>query len=462
MQLQRHVLDAIRDKATPNPFVISALNLMEFSIAFAERLYTDIKEPDWFKNSSNPHIRQARLWIKQEAGVWVMDEDLLALAELIQNDFKWKSSFRAHLKFDAEQDPGYALLQIKRGMELETSVAEEAGEQPLPEVEKKPKKRSDGLWGHEMAHYGDQVKEGYDEPSVDESVEQEEEAEVEAKIGVTPEPQPVTVRLQPKVVGPPVETQTVQPLEGPGLVPVPAKAVEMEGTTTYNKEKGKGKGLAPVKQNSLTEAEKELGPANFEPTANFSWDDELARQPTTNIQSSSTTPHPQQGRVYHDHPSRSFHGHGNNRSIPLQIETERNPNIPRQPAPASVAPTTDTQTSFASGLMASRHAPTLTGSMDSMHAPRPTGLYSSMHAPSPPTPQPAGSMASMHAPKPTGSMASMHAPKPSTGPVVDRNRSMHADDPPPPVTPSPSQHNRNRGGRRGGRPGIRFGSHQIN
>jgi len=460
LQLQRHVLDAIRDKAAPNPFVISALNLMEFSIAFAERLYSDIKEPDSFKNSSNPHIRQARLWIKQEVGVWVMDEDLLALAELIQDDWKWKSSFRAHLKFDAEQDPGYALLQIKRGMELETSVAEEAGEQPLPEVEeKKPKKRSDGFWGHEMAHYGDQVKEGYDEPSVDESVDQKEEAEVEARSRATPEPQPVSVRLQPEVVAPPVETQTVQPLEEPEPVLVLAKAVEPEGTTTHNKEKDKGKGLALVKQKSLTEAEKELGPANFEPTANFSWDDELARQPTTNTQPSSTT-QPQQGRVYHDQPSHSFHGHGNNRSIPLQIEPECNPNIPRQPA--SVAPTTDTPISFASGLTASRHAPTLTGSMASMHAPRPTGLYSSIHAPSPPTPQPAGTMASMHAPKPTGSMASMHAPKPSTSPVVDRNRSMHADEPPPLLSPPPNQHNRGRGRRRGGRPANRLGSHQIN
>jgi hypothetical protein len=462
LQLQRHVLDAIRDKAAPNPFVVSALNLMEFSIAFAERLYSDIKEPDWFKNSSNPLIRQARLWIKQEAGVWVMDEDLLALAELIQDDWKWKSSFRAHLKYDDKQDPGHALLQIKRGMELEISVAEEAGEQPLPEVEeKKPKKRSDGLWGHEMAHYGNQVQEEYDEPSVDESADQEEEAEVEGKIEVTPGPPPVSVRREPEVVAPPVETQTAQPLEEPDPVPVLAKAVEPEGTTTYNKEKGKGNGLALVEQNSLTEAEKELGPANFEPTANFSWDDELARRPTANAQPPSTA-HPQQGRIYHDHPSSSFHGHGNNRSIPLQIETERNPNIPRQPALATASPTTDTQTSFASGLMASRHAPKLTGTMASMHAPRPTGLYSSMHAPSPPTPQPAGTMASMHAPRPMGSMASMHAPKPSTNPAVDRNRSMHADDPSP-LPPPPSQHNRR--GRRGGRPGssgFRLGSHQIN
>ena len=78
-------------------------------------------------------------------GLWVVDEDLLTLAELIQNDWKWKSSFKAHLKFETEQDPGYALLHIKRGMELETSVVEEAGEQPLPEVkEKKPKKWSNG------------------------------------------------------------------------------------------------------------------------------------------------------------------------------------------------------------------------------------------------------------------------------------------------------------------------------
>jgi hypothetical protein len=191
---------------------------MEFSIAYAERLYPDIKEPDWFKNSSNPHIRQARLWIKQEAGVWIMDEDLLALAELIQNDWKWKSSFRAHLKFDTEQDPGYALLQIKRGMELETSVAEEAGEQPLVEVEEnKPKKRSDGFWGHEMAHYSDQVKEEYDVPSVDPCIGEEEEAEVDAKIEVKPEPQSATVRLQSSVVAPSVETRTVQPLDEPDL-----------------------------------------------------------------------------------------------------------------------------------------------------------------------------------------------------------------------------------------------------
>ncbi len=453
LQLQRHVLDAIRDKVTPNPFVVSALNLMEFSIAFAERLYSEIKEPDWFKNSSNLLIREARQWIKQEAGVWLMDEDLLSLSELIQNDWKWRSSYKAHLKCDTQKEPGYALLKIKRGMELDIAVAEEAGEQPLTEIEEmKPKKRSDGFWGHEMAHYSDQVKEEeYDGPSVDESIDQEEEAEVEAKIEDPPDPQPAPVRLQPEVVSPPVETQTVQPLEEPELVPVPAKAVELEGTTICNKEKGKGRDPALVKQNSLTDAENELGPANFEPTANFSWVDELARQPP------STTPHPQQGRVYHDHPSRS------NRGIPLQIETEGNPNIPRQPASSSVPPTTDTQTSFASGLMTSRHAPKLTGTMASMHAPRPTGLYASMHAPSPPTPQPAGTMASMHAPKPTGSMASMHAPKPSASPVLDRNRSMHADEPSPPVPPSPSQHHRNRDrARRGGRSGPRLGSHQIN
>ena len=435
--------------ATPNPFVVSALNLMEFSIAYAERLYSDIKEPDWFKNSSNPHIRKARLWVKQEAGVWVMDEDLLALAEFIQNNWKWKSSFRAHLEFDDERDPGYALLQIKRGMELETSVAEEAGEQPAGGGEKKPKKKSDGFWGHEMAHYGDQVKEEYDETSVDESIDEEEAAEVEAKIEVTPDPQPATVPFQSEVMVPPVETRTVQPLEEPEPEPVP----------TYE-EKGKGKGPALVKQNSLTEAEKELGPANFERTPNLSWDDELARQSTTYTQPSSATPHPQQVRVYHDYPSRSFHGHGNNRGIPLQIETERNPNLPPRPISSNVPPTTDTQTSFASGLMASRHAPKLTGSMASMHAPRPTGLYASMHAP---TPQPMGTMASMHAPKPTGSMASMHAPKPSTSPVIDRNRSMHADDPSPPVSPSPNRHSRNRDrGRRGGGSGFRLGSHQIN
>ena len=454
MQLQRHVLDAIRDKVNPNPFVVSALNLMEFSIAFAERLYSDIKEPDWFTNSTHPDVRKARLWIKQEAGVWLMDEDLLSLAELIQDDWKWRSSYKAHIKFDTQKEPGYALLKIKRGMELAVSVAEEAGEQPLTEIEEmKPKKRSDGRWGHEMAHYSDQVKEDYDGPSVDESTDQEEEAEVEAEIEVPTDPKPVLVRLQPEIMPPPVETQTIQPLEEPELVPVP----------TCNEEKGKGRDPTLVKQNSLTDAEKELGPANFEPTANFSWDDELARQPNTNTQPPSTTPHPQQGRVYHNHPSRSFHGHGDNRGIPLQIETERNPNITRQPASSSVSPATDTQTSFASGLMASRHAPKPTGSMASMHAPRPTGLYASMHAPSPPTPQPAGTMASMHAPRPSGSMASMHAPKPSTSPVLDRNRSMHADDPSPPVSPSTSHHNRNRDrGRRGARSGLRIGSHQIN
>ena len=448
LQLQRHVLDAIRDKVTPNPFVVSALNLMEFSIAFAERLYSDIKEPEWFKNSSDPDIRRVRLWIKEEAGVWVMDEDLLSLAELTQGDWKWRTSFKNKLNHNDERDTGYPLLTIKRGMDLKTSVAEEAGEQPPAEVEeKKLKKRSDGVWGHEMSHYTDQV---YDEPSVDESIDQEEEAEVE----VPSDHQPAPVRLQPEVVVPPVETQTVQPLEEPEPVPVPP--VELEGTTTCNKEKGKGKDPALVKQNSLTEAEKELGPINFERTANFSWDDELARQPTT-------TPHPQQGHASREHPSLSFHGHGNNEGIPLQIETERNPNIPRQPASSSVSPTTDTQISFASGLMASRHAPKLTGSMASMHAPRPTGLYANMHAPSPPTPQTTGTMASMHAPKLTGSMASMHAPRPSTSPVVDRNRSMHADDPSPPVSPSPSQHNRNRDrNRRGGRSGTRLGSHQLN
>ena len=475
LQLQRHVLDAIRDKVAPNPFVVSALNLMEFSIAFAERLYSDIKEPEWFKNSSNTHMRSARLWIKQEAGVWVMDEDLLALAELIQDDWKWKMSLKNLLKFDEEKEAtGYALLKINRGMDLKTSVAEEAGEQPLTEAdENKLKKKSDGIWGHEMAHYSDQV---YDEPSVDESIDQEEEAEVEAKIEVPSDHQPAPVRLQPEVVVPPVETQTVQPLEEPEPVPVPVKPIEQEVTTTCNKEKGKGRDPAPVNQNNLTEVEKELGPINFEVTANFSWDDELARQPASNTQAPSTTLHPQQGRVYHDHPSRSFQGHGNNQGIPLQIENERNPTIPRQPASSSVSPTNDTQTSFASGLMASRHAPKPTGSMASMHAPRPTGLYASMHAPSPPTPQTSGTMASMHAPRPTGSMASMHAPRPSTSstastqasrpstsPVLDRNRSMHADDPSPPVSPSPSQHNRNRDrNRRGGRSGIRLGSHHLN
>ena len=397
-----------------------------------------------------------------------MDEDLIALAELIQTDFDWKSSFRTHLKFDAEQDPGYALLQIKRGMELETSVAEEAGEQPIAEAEeKKPKKRSDGFWGHEMAHYSEQANEEYDEPSVDEGIEDEEdEAKVEADTEDTPEPQPVTVQPQPEVVTPHAETQTVQSLEEPEPEPIPVQAVEPDSTTTYNKEeKGKGKGPALVKQQSLTEVEKELGPANFVPTPNFSWDDEPALQPPANTQSSSTTPHPQQGRVYHDHPSLSFHGRGNNRGIPLQIETERNPNIPPRPAPASASPATDAQTSFASGLMASRHAPKPTGSMASMHAPRPTGLYASMHAPSPSTPQPTGSMASVHAPKPSGSMASMHAPKPSTSPVLDRNRSMHADDPTPPTSPSPSRQtqNRNRDRRnKGSRSGLRLGSHQLN
>jgi len=177
--------------------------------------------------------------------------------------------------------------------------------------------------------------------------------EVEAKSQATPEPQPVSVRLQPKVVALPVETQTIQPLEEPKPVPVLAKAVELEGTTMHNKEKDKGKGLALVKQKCLTEAEKELGPANLEPTANFSWDNELTHQPTANTQPSSTT-HPQQGCVYHDHSSHSFHGHGNNQSTPLQIEPERNPNILHQPTPASVSPTTDTQISFASGPSAGR------------------------------------------------------------------------------------------------------------
>ena len=186
----------------------------------------------------------------------------------------------------------------------------------------------------------------------------------------------------------------------------------------HNKEKDKRKGLALVEQKCLTEAEKELRPANPEPTASFSWDDELACQPAANTQPSSTT-HPQQGCVYHDHSSHSFHGHRNNQSTPLQIKPECNPNILHQPAPASVSPTMDTQISFTSGLMASRHVPMLTRSMASMHACHPAGLYASMHAPSPPTPQPVGTMASMHAPKLMGSMASMHAPKPSTSPVVD-------------------------------------------
>jgi len=471
LQLQRHVLDAIRDKTTPNPFVVSALNLMELSIAYAERLYADIKEPDWFKNSSNPHIRQARRWIKLETGVWVMDEDLVGLAELIQTDWDWKSSFKTHLKFDVEQDPGYALLQIKRGMELERSVAEEAGEQPSAEVEEKPpKKRSDGVWGHGMAHYSDQVKEEYDEPSVDESTQEEEEgeADVEAEIEVTPMPQIAKVQ--------PVETQTIQSLEEPEAEPVPAAAVELDCTAAYSKEdKGKGKGPALVRQNHLTEAEKELGPANFEPTPNFSWVHEPALQPATNTQPPSTNHHPQQGRVYHNHPSLSFHGRGNNRGIPLQIQTERNPNLPPRSAPTSAPPTADTQTSFASGMMASMHAPKLTGSMASMHAPRPTGLYASIHAPSPPTPQssssmasehaprPTGSMASMHAPRPTGSMASMHAPRPSTSPVIDRHRGTHADDPSPPASPATGRGNRNRGrGNKGSRSSLRLGSHQLN
>ena len=399
-----------------------------------------------------------------------MDEDLIALAELIQTDFDWKSSFRTHLKFDAEQDPGYALLQIKRGMELETSVAEEAGEQPTAEAEeKKPKKRSDGFWGHEMAHYSEQVNEEYDEPSVDESIEDEE--------GETDKPQPTTIQSRPEVVTPHVETQTVQSLGEPEPELVPIQGVELDSTSTYSKEeKGKGKGPALVKQSSLTEAKKELGPANFELTPNFSRDEEPALPPPANTQPSSTTAHSQQGRVYHDHPSLSFHGRGNNRGTPLQIETQRNPNIPPRPAHANASPTTDTQTSFASGLMASRHAPKLTGSMASMHAPRPTGLYASMHAPSPSIPQPtgsmasmhapkpSGSMASMHAPKPSGSMASMHAPKPSTSPVVDRNRSMHADDPSPPASPLPSRQSQNRnGGRRNksGRSAPSLGSHQL-
>ena len=64
-----------------------------------------------------------------------------------------------------------------------------------------------------MAHYGDQVKEGYDELSIDKSIDQEEEVEVEAESQGTPEPQPVSVRLQPEVMAPPVKTQTVQPLK---------------------------------------------------------------------------------------------------------------------------------------------------------------------------------------------------------------------------------------------------------
>lgn len=462
LQLQRHVLDAIREKTTPNAFVVSALNLMEFSIAYAERLYADIKEPEWFKNSSNPQIRKARLWIKQETGVWVMDEDLIALAELVQSDWDLSSSFKRHLGYNDEQEPGYALLQIRRGMELEISIAEEAGEQPLAGAEeKKPKKRSDGVWGHEMAHYSNKVEEECDEPSVNESIDEGEEAEGEGEVEVTPEPEPAAAQPLPEVMAPPVETQTIQPLEEPELEQVPVQAAYTE------EEKGKGKGPALVKQNSLTEVEKELGPANVEPTPNFSWEDELACRPTTNTQPSSTTPHPQQERVYHNHPSRSFHGHGNNRGIPLQIETERNPNIPPRPVPANASPTTDTQTPFASsGLMASRHAPKLTGSMASMHAPRPTGLHASMHAPSPPAAQPTGTMASMHAPKPTGSMASMHAPRPSTSAVIDRNRSMHADDPSPPVLPAPSRHNNNNRNynrrSRGGRSGFRLGSHQVN
>jgi hypothetical protein len=455
LQLQRHVLDAIRDKTIANPFVVSALNLMEFSIAYAERLVPDIKAPDWLKNSTNPLMCQARRWIKKEAGVWVMDEDLIALAELVQRNFDWKSSFRSKLEYDDEREPGYVLLKIKRGMELEVPIAEEAEEQPLEAEKKKPKKRSDGIWGHEMAHYSEQVKGEYDEPSVDESMD-EEAAAVEAEIQVTPEPQPGTVLLQPEVAGPPVETQTIQPLEESGPEPVLIKAVGPDSTTMYTKDE-KGKGSALVKQNSLTEAENELGPANFEPTPNFSWDDEVA-------QPSPATSHPQQARVYHDHPSISFPGRGNNRGIPLQIETERNPNIPPRPAPPN-APPTDTQTSFASGLMASRHAPKLTGSMASMHAPRPTGLYASIHAPSAPTPQPTGAMASMHAPRPTGTMASMHAPGSSSSPVIDRNRSMHADDPSLPVSPSSNRYNPNSGrqrrGNKSGRSGHRLGLHHI-
>jgi len=45
-------------------------------------------------------------------------------------------------------------------MELETSGAEEAGEHPIAKAEeKKPKKRSNGFGGHEIAHYSEQVNE---------------------------------------------------------------------------------------------------------------------------------------------------------------------------------------------------------------------------------------------------------------------------------------------------------------
>ena len=45
-----HVLDAIRDKATPNPFVVPALNPMVLSIDHLESPDTDLKQPDWSKN----------------------------------------------------------------------------------------------------------------------------------------------------------------------------------------------------------------------------------------------------------------------------------------------------------------------------------------------------------------------------------------------------------------------------
>src|SRR5258708_20616542 len=112
-------------------------------------------------------------------------------------------------------------MQIKRVMELDVSVAEEAGEQPAAEAEeKKPKKRSDGAWGHEMAHYGEQVQEGYYEPRIDESIDEKEEAEVEAEIQTSPEPQPT---IQPEVMVSPVEPHTFQPLEEHEPDPIPVK-----------------------------------------------------------------------------------------------------------------------------------------------------------------------------------------------------------------------------------------------
>src|SRR5258706_16056734 len=99
-------------------------------------------------------------------------------------------------------------------MELDIGVAEEAGEQPLTEIEEmKPKKRTDGFWGHKMAHYSDQVKEEeYDGPSVDERIDQEEEAQVEAKTEKSPHPQSPPARPKHDDVSPPGQTQTPHPL----------------------------------------------------------------------------------------------------------------------------------------------------------------------------------------------------------------------------------------------------------